>query len=67
MAQTCPRCGGAGKINPNPCKICRGSGTVPKMEQLSVKIPPGVDNGPAVASLVAGGARASTDRRETFT
>jgi molecular chaperone DnaJ len=55
MAQACPRCGGAGKINTNPCKICRGSGTVPKMEQLSVKIPPGVDNGSKVRLAGKGG------------
>ena len=56
MAQTCPRCRGTGKINPNPCKVCHGSGVVPKTEQLSVKIPQGVDNGSKVRLAGMGGA-----------
>ncbi|MDR1075623.1 MAG: molecular chaperone DnaJ [Xanthomonadaceae bacterium] len=45
MQQACPECGGRGQIIRNPCKECRGAGRVEGEKVLSVKIPPGVDNG----------------------
>jgi molecular chaperone DnaJ len=43
--QACPRCRGTGKLPSTPCGSCRGAGTVQKTERISVKIPPGVENG----------------------
>lgn len=43
--QTCPRCRGEGSTISDPCRECRGGGRVRKSKKLSVKIPPGVDNG----------------------
>ena len=45
IQQTCPRCSGQGKIISSPCSTCHGSGRVQEHKTLSVKIPPGVDNG----------------------
>ncbi len=45
MQQTCPHCGGSGKIIKHPCKSCHGAGRVEQEKTLSVKIPAGVDNG----------------------
>ncbi|QDI03243.1 molecular chaperone DnaJ [Xanthomonas cerealis pv. cerealis] len=45
MQQSCPHCGGRGQIVQNPCGICHGAGRVEETKVLSVKIPPGVDNG----------------------
>ena len=45
VAQTCPTCQGQGKVVKDPCNKCGGEGRVKKQETLSVKIPPGVDNG----------------------
>jgi molecular chaperone DnaJ len=45
FAQPCPRCGGAGRIVEHPCKTCRGSGSVQRTRQFSVRIPPGVKDG----------------------
>lgn len=45
IRQVCPRCKGEGRINENPCKSCGGSGRTEKEETISVKIPPGVDDG----------------------
>lgn len=42
---TCPRCGGRGQIVEHPCHECRGSGVLHKNRTLTVKVPPGVDNG----------------------
>ncbi|MDD5067574.1 MAG: molecular chaperone DnaJ, partial [bacterium] len=45
IASTCYKCGGTGKMNDHPCKKCRGTGVTKKERKLSVKIPPGVDDG----------------------
>src|SRR5512143_270736 len=45
VQQTCPRCHGSGKLITDPCTACHGEGRVEKYKTLSVKIPPGVDNG----------------------
>jgi molecular chaperone DnaJ len=45
VARTCPQCGGAGKVIKDPCATCGGSGRIHEEKTLSVKIPPGVDEG----------------------
>ncbi|HZY32098.1 MAG TPA: molecular chaperone DnaJ [Candidatus Methylomirabilis sp.] len=46
--QACPRCRGTGKLPSTPCGSCKGDGTVLKTERISVKIPPGVENGSTI-------------------
>ena len=45
VQQTCPRCHGTGQMITDPCKSCHGQGRVEESKTLSVKVPPGVDNG----------------------
>ncbi len=45
VTQACRRCGGSGQVIGSPCQKCRGEGRVRKSERISVKVPPGVDNG----------------------
>ncbi len=40
----CRTCGGTGRVG-SRCPVCGGSGTVPVHETLTVRIPPGVNNG----------------------
>jgi molecular chaperone DnaJ len=42
---TCPTCRGAGVVITEPCDGCRGNGYVPRMAELTVAIPQGVDDG----------------------
>lgn len=42
---TCTRCAGEGQIVQSPCATCRGRGRVEQEKTLSVRIPPGVDDG----------------------
>ena len=42
---TCHHCQGQGQIIPNPCKECKGASRILVRKKVSVKIPPGVDNG----------------------
>jgi molecular chaperone DnaJ len=45
IQQTCPACKGAGTVISDPCRKCSGRGRVAKTRKLSVKVPPGVDDG----------------------
>jgi len=42
---TCPRCHGEGRVVTEPCSTCRGSGREQRQRRISVKVPPGVDDG----------------------
>jgi molecular chaperone DnaJ len=44
----CPVCHGRGSVNEHPCPECQGSGEVKREETLTVKIPPGVEEGMAL-------------------
>ena len=48
LQQTCPRCRGTGRVILNPCRTCDAQGRVERYKTLSVKVPPGVDNGDRV-------------------
>lgn len=43
IAQTCPRCEGAGRMLDKPCRGCRGVGLKEKTATIKLKIPAGVD------------------------
>ncbi len=45
IQQTCPACKGVGTTIADPCTGCHGRGRVRKTRTLSVKVPPGVDDG----------------------
>ncbi len=45
VQQTCPRCHGRGQVVTDPCPACHGEGRVQENKTLSVKVPPGVDEG----------------------
>ncbi len=42
---TCPQCKGKGRIITTPCPNCHGTGLVRKRRKISVRIPPGIDEG----------------------
>jgi len=45
VAQTCPTCGGAGRVNRDPCSDCEGRGRTETEASLKVTVPAGVDTG----------------------
>lgn len=45
ISQTCGRCSGSGQQIEQPCKTCGGQGLKNAKVNLSVKIPPGIDEG----------------------
>jgi len=42
---TCPRCHGKGKTIESPCETCEGSGHVAARREISINIPPGIEEG----------------------
>lgn len=48
MVVNCPACGGRGQVVKEFCDGCRGKGRVPKKRRISVRIPPGIQDGQAV-------------------
>ena len=54
--ETCPTCGGTGRLQKAVCPTCQGSGTVPRSKQLELKIPAGVRTGSRVRMAGQGGA-----------
>ena len=45
IRQTCSACGGEGRVVSDPCPDCSGNGVIRKSEEISLKVPPGVDTG----------------------
>ena len=46
--QTCPDCGGTGKVVKDKCPDCHGTGYIARKKKLQVSIPAGIDNGQMV-------------------
>jgi len=45
VARTCAACGGTGSVISDPCHTCRGEGRAATEVKLTVKVPPGVEDG----------------------
>jgi molecular chaperone DnaJ len=48
FTSSCQKCSGQGKILIDPCVSCNGKGVAKKHKNISVKIPPGIDDGAVV-------------------
>ncbi len=56
FSQACQRCEGEGQILESPCPTCRGSGKTKGHHKVTVRIPPGVDDGTSLRVAGAGNA-----------
>jgi molecular chaperone DnaJ len=45
MERACVRCQGSGKVIKHPCRTCQGRGEVRAERMLSIRIPPGIEDG----------------------
>lgn len=48
QAVTCETCKGRGKIPEKVCSVCRGKGTERKRQEMTIKIPAGIDDGATI-------------------
>lgn len=46
--QTCPDCGGTGKIIKEKCPDCYGTGYISKRKKIQVSVPAGIDDGQSI-------------------
>ncbi len=52
--RTCDTCAGTGKVPTNPCRKCKGAGVTKGQEDMTLKIPTGVEDGETMR-IVGGG------------
>ncbi len=48
QAVTCETCGGKGKIPEKVCSVCRGKGTQRRKQEMTIKVPAGIDDGATI-------------------
>lgn len=48
QASICPTCQGSGKVPEKVCSVCRGKGTQKKDQDITLKIPAGIDDGATI-------------------
>jgi molecular chaperone DnaJ len=48
QASICPDCKGAGKVPEKACSVCGGKGTKVQNQQITLKIPAGIDDGATI-------------------
>ena len=63
VARTCGTCGGTGQVIGDPCTTCRGQTRVSNEFKLTVKVPPGVEEGTRIRYTGEGDAGRSAGPR----
>jgi molecular chaperone DnaJ len=63
VARTCGTCGGTGQVIGDPCQTCRGQTRVSNEFKLTVKVPPGVEEGTRIRYTGEGDAGRSAGPR----
>jgi molecular chaperone DnaJ len=66
QASTCPKCSGRGKIPEKLCSMCRGTGTRRKRQTVSLKVPPGIDDGATIRLRGHGEAIANGEKGDLY-
>jgi molecular chaperone DnaJ len=66
QATTCPTCKGKGKIPEKVCSVCHGSGTQKRTQQITLKIPAGVDDGATIRLREHGAAIANGPKGDLY-
>lgn len=62
QATICPTCNGRGKVPEKVCSVCRGKGTERRKQDITLKVPAGVDDGATIrlrerGEAIAGGSK----------
>ena len=48
QASVCPTCHGTGKVPEKVCSVCKGKGTERKNQEITLKVPAGIDDGATI-------------------
>lgn len=66
QATICPTCKGKGKIPEKVCSVCRGKGTQAKAQDISLKVPAGIDDGATIRLRERGEAIANGPKGDLY-
>jgi molecular chaperone DnaJ len=66
QASICPTCQGSGKVPEKACTVCRGKGTQKKAQDISLKIPAGIDDGATIRLREHGEAIANGSKGDLY-
>ncbi len=66
QASTCPTCKGTGKVPEKVCSVCKGKGTQAKNQDITLKVPAGIDDGATIRLREHGEAIANGPKGDLF-
>jgi molecular chaperone DnaJ len=66
QAVTCEKCRGRGKVPEKVCSVCHGKGTERREQEMTVKIPAGIDDGATLRLRERGEAMADGPRGDLY-
>lgn len=66
QATVCPTCKGTGKVPEKVCTVCHGKGTQAKNQDITLKVPAGVDDGATIRLREHGEAVANGPKGDLF-
>lgn len=66
QTKTCKTCRGTGKVPEKECSVCSGSGTQKKTQEISLKIPAGIDDGATIRLREHGEAVANGSKGDLY-
>jgi molecular chaperone DnaJ len=66
QASTCQNCRGTGKVPEKACSVCKGRGTHSKNQEITLKIPAGIDDGATIRLREHGEAMANAPRGDLY-
>ncbi len=66
QATVCPTCKGSGKVPEKPCSVCHGKGTKHTEQQMTLKVPAGVDDGATIRLRERGEAIANGPKGDLY-
>lgn len=66
QASVCPACKGTGKVPEKECSVCHGKGTARKAQDITIKIPAGIDDGATIRLRERGEAVANGPKGDLY-
>jgi molecular chaperone DnaJ len=66
QASVCPTCHGIGKVPEKACTVCKGKGTEHKNQEVTLKVPAGIDDGATIRLREHGEAIANGPRGDLY-
>jgi len=66
QASICPKCNGRGKVPEKVCSVCHGKGTQRKNQEVTLKVPAGIDDGATIRLRERGEAIANGPKGDLY-